>query len=311
MEPDEFDQMRAALQRVVAIGNGKGGTYKTSLAANISGLAADSGMRVLLIDLDPQANLSEELGLTQDGRDVRAGDNLFDGVARDKPLVPSHPDIRKNLDLIAGDYANTSSLASHFGGPAASPDSVFSLARALQPIAPQYDLVVLDLPPGNEPLIRLAMAAARYLIIPTQPDSSSIKGLRVMAKRFTDARSSTNPDLELLGVVGVGLPAAAKKMKKSTAADIHAVFGGNAPLFETTIRHAISPAKDARGRGLLVHELEAFVPTKAEAIERLRQRAAGAQVDDAVSGTAIKLAGDYAGITQEIFSEIQKREAQV
>jgi cellulose biosynthesis protein BcsQ len=310
MEPDDLEQLRAVLRRVIAVGNGKGGSYKTTLASNVAGLAADGGMRVLLIDLDPQGNVSEELGLTQAGRADDGGEALFDAIARGKPLSPSHSNVRDNLDVVAADQLNTKALSSWLASTLGNDrDAVFGLARALQPIASQYGLIVLDLPPGNEPLIKVAMTAARYLIIPTQADISSIKGMQEMGRRFAEARAGDNPDLELLGVAAVGIPDAAKTLRRETINAVHAAFGGQAPVFNTVIRHAIAPAVDARNRGLLVHELEAFVPTKSEVLARLRQRAAGADVERAVSSTATKLAGDFASITEEIFTAIQEREA--
>lgn len=310
MDAQELEQLRAGLTRVVAIGNGKGGSYKTTLSSNVAGLTADSGMRALLIDLDPQGNQSEELGLTQAGRKDGGGEALFDAIARGKPLTPSHPDIRDNLDLIAADRINTAALASWITSSVGRDrDTVFALARAIAPIAHNYSLIVLDLPPGNEALIQIAMTAARYLIIPTQADISSLEGMQEMGRKFAEARAGDNPDLELLGVAAVGLPEAAKTLRKETIDDIHAVFGGHAPLFKTIVRHAIVPAMDARKRGLMVHELEAFVPTKAQALERLRLRASGVDVGRAVSSTATKLAGDFAGITEEIFTAIAAREA--
>jgi cellulose biosynthesis protein BcsQ len=309
MNPHDLEQLRAVLRRVVVIGNGKGGSYKTTLAANMAGLAADAGMRVLLIDLDPQGNVSEELGLTQAGRADDGGEALFDSIARGKPLSPSHRQVRPNLDLIGADKTNTRALGlwltSTMGD---NRDAVFSLARALAPIAAEYELVVIDLPPGHEALIKVALAAARYLIIPTQADISSIKGMQIMGERFAEARAGDNPDLELLGVAAVGIPEAAKTLRKDTIAAVHAAFGGKAPIFKTVIRHAIVPAVDARNRGLLVHELEEFVPTQAETFARLRQRAAGAEVGRAVSSTAIKLAADFADITEEAFTAIKDRE---
>ena len=60
---------RTALERVIAVINGKGGVLKTTVTANIGGMLANNGYRVLLVDLDPQGNLAEDLGYTDDDRD--------------------------------------------------------------------------------------------------------------------------------------------------------------------------------------------------------------------------------------------------
>jgi cellulose biosynthesis protein BcsQ len=304
------EQLHAAGRRVVAVMNGKGGVLKTTTAANIAGLAADAGHRVLLVDLDPQANLSEDLGLTQAGTAQDGGAALFDAIARGRELVPSHPEIRTRLDLVAADPVNTPALAAwlstHLGR---DPHAVLALARALAPIAPRYDLVVIDLPPVLDELRRIALAAARYLIIPTQSDISSLKGMRLVAQQFAQAREF-NPELQLLGVLLVLVPESAKAIREDVRESIHADFGGQAPVFDTVIRHALAPARDARKRGLLAHELETYVPTQAETFSRLRQRAAGATVERAVSSTAIKLAADWAALTEEVLTRIAKREAE-
>lgn len=308
MDTHQLDQLHAACRRVIAVGNGKGGTIKTSTTANVGGLAADSGMRVLLVDLDPQGNLSEDLGVTQAGRGEDGGAALFDAIARSRPLHPSHPLVRPNLDLIAADPVNTPALASWLSAQLGrNHDAVYALGQALQPIAAEYELVLLDLPPGVEELRRIALAAARFLIIPTQADISSLKGMRTMAQRFIEARS-VNPTIELLGVLLGLVPESAKALRAETVETIHADFGGEAPIFRTIIRHALAPAEAARKRGLLAHELEAFVPTQAETLARLRQRAAGSRVERSVSSTAVKLASDWASLTEEVLTRLAEAE---
>ena len=69
----KHDLDRGALSRVVAVINGKGGVFKTSLVANVGGLLAEGGSRVLLVDLDPQGNLAEDLGYADQGDAAAAG----------------------------------------------------------------------------------------------------------------------------------------------------------------------------------------------------------------------------------------------
>ena len=92
----------------VMVSNGKGGVLKTSLAANLSGLAATSGWRVLAVDLDPQGNLATDLGVLDrsDG-----GEALLRAVAEGSALAPLK-DVRPGLDLVAGG-PRTGELAGH------------------------------------------------------------------------------------------------------------------------------------------------------------------------------------------------------
>jgi cellulose biosynthesis protein BcsQ len=302
------EQLHDVCRRVIAIVNGKGGVLKTTTAANLAGQAADAGHNVLLIDLDPQANLSEDLGITQAGTGDDAGAPLFDAIARNRELVPSHPQIRPRLDLVGADPANTKALIAWVRAHVGQPGGQLALARAIAPIAPRYDLVVLDLPPGEEELRRIALAAARYLLIPTQADISSLKGMRLIAQQFAEARD-VNPGLQLLGILLVLVGESATAIRKDVRNTIATDFGTAEPMFRTVIRHALSPAESARKRGLLAHELETFVPSRAETFERLRQRAAGATVERAVSSTAVKVAADWAGLTEEALIRIAEREA--
>jgi len=90
---------RRALDRVIAVINGKGGVLKTTLTANIGGMLASSGYRVLLVDLDPQGNLAEDLGYTASDRDDE-GRALAQGLMFGGTIEPLSQ-IRPNLDVIA------------------------------------------------------------------------------------------------------------------------------------------------------------------------------------------------------------------
>lgn len=302
------DQLHAACSRVVAFVNGKGGVLKTSSVANVAGQVADAGHKVLVVDLDPQANLFEDFGITQAGGGANAGEALFDAVTRGKPLVPSHPQVRPRLDLVGADSNNTDVLIAWLARHLGEPGGDLALARALAPIAPEYDLVLIDVPPVVKEPRRIAMGAARYIVIPTQADDSSLKGLRLIAEQFVQARHS-NPQLTLLGILLALIPASGKAIRHDVRDDIARDFGTQDPIFDTVIRHAISPARDARKRGVLAHELENFVPTSKETFERLRQRASGVSVGRAVSATAVSVSGDYARLTEEMLTRIAEFEA--
>ncbi len=81
-------------------------------------------------------------------------------------------------------------------GPAA-----LGLEQALAPLAPNYDLIVLDCPPGEALVHTAAMTAAHHVLIPTQPDNASIDGLGRVFSQYLEVRASTNPDVRILGVV--------------------------------------------------------------------------------------------------------------
>ena len=129
-----MDKLRAALNRTVAITNGKGGVGKTTLAASIGGLAAASEYRVLMIDLDPQGNLGEDFGYIDGGGDD-AGEGLTLSLLSSAPLKVSIANARPNLDVICGgdrldDLGGAMQARSQKGT-----DSTLMLAKSLAPIA--------------------------------------------------------------------------------------------------------------------------------------------------------------------------------
>src|SRR5664279_5248730 len=192
---------RGVLSRVVAIANGKGGVGKTSLATTLSGLAAAAGYRILLIDLDPQGNVGEDLGYTGSGTgDDGAG--LVTALVAGSPIAVTLPGIRENVDVICGgerldDLAGLL-LSRHRRGVPVTDVLAAPLADLLD--RSDYDLVILDCPPGEPNLQLLALGAARWLVVPTRGDAASLKGMTRIAQRLVEARNH-NPDLELLGVV--------------------------------------------------------------------------------------------------------------
>lgn len=246
--------------QVCAIANGKGGVGKTTLAATMGelaarrlrALAARRG-RVLLVDLDPQGNLAHDLGYDADRE--HGGAELFDAVARRRQLEPTHRDVRPGLDVVAGGdetHALGVWLASQ---PRADARAPYRLALALAGVADDYDLVLIDCPPGERALQEAALVGSRWLLIPTNADAGSQAGLAQMAARFTTARAA-NPALDLAGVVLTFVPSTATAIQAQARAEITAAFGGDAGAMCTaSIRHAVRPATLARSRGVTVPEL--------------------------------------------------------
>jgi chromosome partitioning protein len=292
---------RGSLSRVVAIANGKGGVGKTSVATTLAGLAAAAGYRMLLIDLDPQGNVGEDLGYTGAG----AGDDgagLVAALASGTPLTVTLPQARAGVDVICGgehldDLAGILLTRHRRGTPVAN-----VLAGPLADLLEQqdYDLVVIDCPPGEPNLQLLALGAARWLIIPTRGDAASLKGMSRIAQRLVEARTQ-NADLELLGVVLFDIAASATRVKREISNEINEALGGVAPLFTSTIRHSIA-ATDSRRRGLLIHEYAAQLEGEPfwQALRDGRRPSS--------PGSAPALAADYAALAHEILTRISTLE---
>lgn len=290
---------RAALQRTIAVLNGKGGVGKTSITANLSGLFADAGYRVLVVDLDPQGNLGNDLGYLGAGLGDGGAGLLSAGTTGAAPAVLR--DVRPRLDAIVGGEAlhdlaavlQSRRMSARGGG-------VTSLAAAISAAAGEYDLTFLDCPPGNDVLQAGALEAARWVLVPTKTDDSSRAGLREVARRFTDARR-TNPDLALLGVALFGVNSSAKRVIAQAREALTVELGGEELVFNATIRHVEAAAVDARNRGQLVHELERDVHARPKWYERLRNPDLKAEP---LASSAGVLAEDYQAIAEEVIGRI-------
>ncbi|MGB7982784.1 MAG: ParA family protein [Candidatus Nanopelagicales bacterium] len=295
------------LARVVAIMNGKGGVGKTSLAGNIAALSAAAGYRVLVVDLDPQGNLAEELGYIGEASDD-AGEGLATAMQFGRSVTPTK--LREGLEVLpGGEFLEDleSVLGTRSDRTSRRTDAHSALAASLAPVAGEYDLVLLDCPPGSPSLQTAALGAARWLIIPTRTDDSSRKGLVKVARRYADARER-GAAVELLGVCLFGVTSSARKVRAEAREDLQRDLGDVAPVFQTVIRYAEAAAVESRRRGVAVHELEAAGLDAPRWYERLRNPSLPAEV---VPGSAASLAGDYAQLAQEILRTLQERESEV
>jgi cellulose biosynthesis protein BcsQ len=194
-----------------------------------------------------------------------------------------------------------------------------ALANSTARVADDYDLILIDCPPGNEVLQTLALVAARYALIPTRSDASSRKGLREVARRFMAVRPH-NEHLELLGVVRTGITSAGKTIRDEVRRDIEADLGGAAPVLQTYIRYAERPAKTVRDTGRLPHELEPELANQRQHLfQRLRElrkakqphgkhRNNTTEAEVVLAPSTSGLAQDYAELTQEFLDLLEAAE---
>ncbi len=301
------------LSRVVAVINGKGGVLKTSIVANVAGCLANSGMRVLAIDLDVSGNLKLDLGLLGHDADD-AGKALVDAIWYAEPL-PIVRDVRPGLDFVFGGrglemLGQMAKMASAEELPTGSVAGEF--VERLNEVADDYDLILLDCPPGNGELQDMALAATRWVLIPTKTDQASWDGLLAVGPRVKRARRA-NPALSYLGVVVTAHNPGATRVRRNTKARLDEV-GETVPLLETFIRHSETAAHDCRSRGQLAHELARdAVASKTERLQALRRRGERSSgnviaLPTALSGTADSLAGDYTRLAQEMCQRIAAAE---
>lgn len=247
------------LERTLVVANGKGGVGKTSISANVAGAAARAGWRTLAVDLDPQGNLGRDLGyIDRDGDDH--GQGLLTSVLAGTAPSPLR-DVRASLDVLCGgDHLDT--LAATLAAERVrKPESIDRLGYALGRIASDYDLLVLDCPPQTGALQDAALAAARWVLIPTSADAASIDGL---AKLGRTVAQLDRANLEVLGVALFDLPASARAVERETRAELAELLGDRIPVFAAVIHSQVRAARDTREAGQLAWEYE-----RGDAAERL------------------------------------------
>jgi len=298
------------MRRVVAIANGKGGVGKTTLTAGLAGQLAAGGSRVLVVDTDPQANLARDLGYPSGD-----GGNLSLAITHGLPLEVERG-VRDRLDVVPGGPALWD-VPPAFTARGARGATLPGLKPALDKVKPEkkgsekgdYDVVLVDTPPGEPILQELVFGAADFLIIPTRSDDASLDGLVVVAQRFAAARA-TNPELTLLGVVLFGVRAGSTRMIGRVRAALEETLGDAAPVFPTSIRYLESAAVDMRSRGLLPHELtELHRSDTKKRLSRLREGAPAQTRDSLLSrnSSAEGLAADYAALADEVLAAMKAR----
>jgi chromosome partitioning protein len=181
--------------KVVAMCNQKGGVGKTTSTINLGAALAEYGRRVLLVDMDPQGALSAGLGVPHYELEktihnvlveprVSIDDVLFSTRVKHMDLVPS------NIDLSAAEIQ----LVNEVGREQ-------TLGRALHPVLDRYDYVLIDCQPSLGLLTVNGLACSDGVVIPTECEFFSLRGLALLTNTVDKVRDRLNPKLEISGIL--------------------------------------------------------------------------------------------------------------
>jgi chromosome partitioning protein len=174
--------------RAVIFSNQKGGVGKTTLTRELGIYLASCGRKILLVDCDPQGNLTKSLF---DGTEIGLYEALTGGELRLQP-------IDENLSLLAGDFRLALLEKSLIG----EIDAYTRLRTLLaNPELGGFEFVLLDTPPSLGVLTVNALTAAAHLVIPMNPSFYSMQGTNDLMKTVSKVRENLNPDLSLAGVI--------------------------------------------------------------------------------------------------------------
>jgi chromosome partitioning protein len=220
--------------KVIAVVNQKGGVGKTTTAINLGYALAERGRRVLLIDLDPQASLSQCLGISVGEFEVSVygvmrGDAELGGVIRGAPVHGATLDGAR-VDVAPSEMA-MSTIERELASRKVGFESV--LERALEPVKGSYDYVLIDCRPSTELLEVNAMRAANYLLIPILSELVTLYGTDQLLDLYAGVKEHYNPSLEILGVLLTKVDRRTK-LAETVADQVRAYFGEK--VFDTEIR---------------------------------------------------------------------------
>jgi chromosome partitioning protein len=180
-----------AQTQIIALANQKGGVAKTTTTLNLGVAFAERGHRVLLIDLDPQGNLTMSQGLNPDTITQSMFDVLVHRLPIEQVIETREVDLAvSSIDLAGADMA----LSSQIGRERA-------LDKALASIRDRYDYIFIDTPPSLGLLTINAFVAATGVIVPVQTEYLSLRGLVQLESTLAMVRENLNPKVSVIGIV--------------------------------------------------------------------------------------------------------------
>ena len=180
--------------RIFTVANQKGGVGKTTTTVNVAAALSMGGLRVLVIDLDPQGNASTALGVphrdTEGVYEVLMGSSPIASVIKKVAGFPALDCIPSNSSLANAEVELVSMVAREL-----------RLKEALEEVSPNYDYIFIDCPPSLGLLTVNALAAAKELLIPIQTEYYALEGLSQLLETFSVVKKRLNPTLDLSTIV--------------------------------------------------------------------------------------------------------------
>lgn len=257
------------MSRVIAVANQKGGVGKTTTAVNLSACLAELGMKVLLIDIDPQGNATSGLGIDRKRVKASTYDVLLDEISPMEAMIETRVRglsvVPATIDLAGAEIELV---------PRISRES--RLKKALEPVRDRFDFVLMDCPPSLGLLTINALTAADSILIPIQCEYYALEGLTQLMDTFRLVHEALNPALVVEGVV-LTMFDGRTNLSIQVVEDVKRYFKGKVyrSIVTRNVRLSEAPSHglpislyDPRSKGA-----EAYAELAKEVIERVEERA--------------------------------------
>jgi chromosome partitioning protein len=250
------------MTKIVALANQKGGVGKTTTAINLGASVAACERRVLLVDLDPQSNATSGIGV------IAANPSMYDVLIENMPLkeiirpteIPTLFLAPSSVDLVGAEVELRDAIGREY-----------YLKRVLEPIAADYDYILIDSPPSLGLLTVNGLTAANSVLVPLQAEYFALEGVSQLLATIDRVKSAVNPSLDVEGIV-LTMYDERINLARQVAEEVRNHFGEK--VYKTVIpRNVRLSEAPSFGKPIILYDIrsrgsEAYVSLAREFIQR-------------------------------------------